>query len=164
MNTKILVADDDFLYRTLFSTSLEELGFEVRCVTNGEEALEAISKETFELFLLDLIMPVLDGFSTLIKLKEQKSPKPSVIVISATDEADALSRCFEAGALDMLPKPFEPAMLKARVHAALSHRRNERLSQKARDAARVLSSLLLSGSISQPDKDKINTALDMLSI
>jgi DNA-binding response OmpR family regulator len=165
MKAKILVADDDLLYRTLFSTSLDEFGFEVRCVNNGAEALEALTKEPFDLLLLDLIMPVLDGFGTLSQLQTKKLMKrPPVIIISATDESDALTRCFAAGAIDMLPKPFEPAMLQVRVHAALVHAKNEQLSQRVAASARVLSSLSLSGSLSQPDRDKLNVALELLSM
>jgi DNA-binding response OmpR family regulator len=161
---RILVADDDFLYRTLFSASLEEAGYEARCVSDGAEALLALETQTFDLFLLDLFMPALDGFATLKQLHRRGLlPALPVIIVSATDEADSFVRCMEAGAVDMLPKPFEPAMLLTRVSAALCLKQGERLHQKLQEASRLLSSLLTSGTVSAEHRQRLEQALQILS-
>jgi DNA-binding response OmpR family regulator len=159
---RILVADDDFLYRTLFSASLEEAGYEVHCVCHGAEAIEAIQASSFDLLLLDLLMPIQDGFSTLKQLNTLGVlPRLAVIVVSATDEVDSFVRCVEAGALDLVPKPFEPAMLATRVRAALAHQQNELLQQKIREASSFLSSCLPTSTTE--NKKKLQMAIDILS-
>jgi CheY-like chemotaxis protein len=161
---RILVADDDFLYRTLFSASLEDAGYEVRCVSDGAEALSTLEAEPFDLLLLDLFMPVLDGFSTLAQLTKRGllSLLP-VVIVSATDEVDNYERCIMAGALDFLPKPFEPAMLLTRVSAALCLKQCQRLQQKLQEAKGILSSLLTSGNVSAEHRRTLERALQALS-
>ncbi len=87
---------------------------------NGAAALELAVRETFDLILLDLIMPEMSGFEVLRRLKaaEHTSDIP-VIVISALDELDSVVRCIEAGAEDYLTKPFNPILLRARIGASL---------------------------------------------
>ena len=161
---RILVADDDFLYRTLFSASLEEAGYQVDCVSNGAEALTALEAKTFDLLLLDLFMPALDGFSTLKQLQRRGLlPALPVVIVSATDETDSFLRCMEAGALDMIPKPFEPAVLLTRVSAALCLKQGERLQQKCQDASDILSSLLTSGTVSAEHRQTLEKILQILS-
>jgi DNA-binding response OmpR family regulator len=160
----ILVADDDFLYRTLFSASLEDAGYEVECVSNGAEALAALEAKPFDLLLLDLLMPELDGFSTLKQLQQRGLlPGLPVLIISATDEADSFVRCMRAGAVDMLPKPFEPTMLLTRVNAALCLKQGARLHQKLHETTDLLSSLLTSGTVSAEHRQSLERALQILS-
>jgi DNA-binding response OmpR family regulator len=160
----ILVADDDFLYRTLFSASLEEAGYEVDCVSNGAEALAALEVKPFDLLLLDLFMPELDGFSTLKRLQQRGIlPGLPVVIVSATDEADSFVRCIKAGALDMIPKPFEPVVLLTRVSAALSLKQGERLQQKCQEASDILSSLLTSGTVSAEHRQTLEKILQVIS-
>ena len=161
---RILVADDDLLYRTLFAACLEDAGYEVRSVSNGAEALAAVDAGPFDLLLLDLFMPVLDGLSTLKQLQARGVlSRLPVIVITASDEPESLGRCLEAGALDFLPKPFEPALLITRAGAALALQQNVRLVQKLQDVAALLSPLLQEGSLSLEQRAALESAIQILS-
>jgi sigma-B regulation protein RsbU (phosphoserine phosphatase) len=87
---------------------------------NGRDALEKIAAEPFDMVLLDLIMPELDGFQVLQRLKADPAHRHlPVIMISALDELDSVIRCIESGAEDYLPKPFNPTLLRARISACL---------------------------------------------
>src|SRR5262249_20746567 len=87
---------------------------------NGVQALAAIKAKTYDLVLLDIMMPELDGFGVLTALRDEKlAADLPVIVISAMSEMDAVVRCVELGAEDFLFKPFNPTLLRARVLASL---------------------------------------------
>ncbi|AFY73740.1 serine phosphatase RsbU, regulator of sigma subunit [Synechococcus sp. PCC 7502] len=120
----LLVVDDNENNRDLFTRQLQREGYIVTTATNGQEALTMIKTGEYELVLLDLMMPILDGYQALKMLKadEQWQHIP-VIMISASDEIDQVVRCIEIGAEDFLPKPFNPILLKARIGAALDKKR-----------------------------------------
>lgn len=116
----ILIVDDDMLNRLVLSTNLQEQGYATQMVENGREALEMLARESFDLVLLDIIMPELDGYQVLEYMKnDSKLRDISVIVISALDEMESIIRCIAMGAEDYLPKPFDPLLLKARIGACL---------------------------------------------
>jgi adenylate cyclase len=121
---RVLVVDDDPLNRMLLTRSLEQEGHRVGSVAGGQEALEILREEPFDVVLLDIVMPELDGVSVLERLKRdpvlQHVP---VIMISAVDEIDTVVRCIEMGSEDYLPKPFNPVLLRARINAALAKKR-----------------------------------------
>ena len=120
----ILVVDDEFLNRMLIRTNLEEQGYQVEEATDGQEALEMIQTRPYDVILLDLLMPVMDGFEVLQRLKsDPRFRHIPVIVISAIDEMDSVTRCIEMGAADHLPKPFDPLMLRARINASMASKR-----------------------------------------
>ena len=120
----VLVVDDDPLNRLLLTRSLEREGHRVGSATNGQEALQLLRETPFDVVLLDIVMPELDGVAVLERLKRdpvlQHVP---VIMISAVDEVDTVVRCIEMGAEDYLPKPFNPVLLRARINAALARKR-----------------------------------------
>lgn len=121
---KILVVDDDALNRILIVTNLEEHGYQVVEAENGQEALEKLRRGEYDLVLLDLLMPVMDGFETLRQMKADLNLRHlPVIVISALEEMDSVVRCIEMGATDHLPKPFDPLLLNARINASLANKR-----------------------------------------
>ena len=121
---RVLVVDDDPLNRMLLTRSLEQEGHRVGSAASGQEALEILRGKPFDVVLLDIVMPELDGVSVLERLKRdpllQHVP---VIMISAVDEIDTVVRCIEMGAEDYLPKPFNPVLLRARINAALAKKR-----------------------------------------
>jgi adenylate cyclase len=121
---RVLVVDDDPLNRMLLTRSLEQAGHRVGSAASGQEALEILREKPFDVVLLDIVMPELDGVSVLERLKRdpvlQHVP---VIMISAVDEIDTVVRCIEMGAEDYLPKPFNPVLLRARINAALAKKR-----------------------------------------
>jgi CheY-like chemotaxis protein len=120
----LLVVDDSELNRDVLTRRLERQGHAVRAVANGREALEALSGEHFDLVLLDIMMPEINGYEVLRRLKADPVLRDlPVIVISALEEIDSAVRCIEMGAEDYLPKPFDPILLKARIGASLEKKR-----------------------------------------
>ena len=120
----ILVVDDNEINRDLLSRYLERQGHTVRVAHNGRQALEMIATGAFDLVLLDIMMPELNGYQVLQHLKQSETWRDlPVIMISALDEIDSAVRCIELGAEDFLRKPFNPVLLRARVQACLEKKR-----------------------------------------
>lgn len=119
-SSHILIVDDNASNRDVLERRLVREGHQVATAADGASALELVVGQTFDLILLDLIMPEMSGFEVLRRLKaaEHTSHIP-VIVISALDEIDSVVRCIEAGAEDYLTKPFNPILLRARIGASL---------------------------------------------
>ncbi|PYJ65303.1 MAG: adenylate/guanylate cyclase domain-containing response regulator, partial [Verrucomicrobia bacterium] len=91
---------------------------------NGCEALEMIKEQPFDLVLLDIMMPEMDGYQVLRQLKSDPTLREiPVIVLSALGEIESVVKCIEMGAEDYLPKPFDPVLLRARVSACLEKKR-----------------------------------------
>jgi phosphoserine phosphatase RsbU/P len=123
MSAAILVVDDSSFNRLLLKRRLAELGFgEPEMASNGVEALAAIAARRFDVVLLDLEMPELDGIGVLERLHGM-SGAPPVIVISAQTDMSGVIRCIELGAEDYLPKSFDPPLLRARLRAVLEKKR-----------------------------------------
>ncbi len=123
---RVLVVDDSGTNRRLLVAALTELGHEVYAAENGRRALELLraARPGFDLVLLDLIMPVLDGYSTLEAIKaDPRTDHLPVIMVSAVHELDSVVRCIELGATDYLPKPFSAAVLRARLRSSLATKR-----------------------------------------
>jgi DNA-binding response OmpR family regulator len=122
---RILVVEDAAMHRMALTRALEIRGHAVRAVIDGVEAVEALREEHFDLVLLDIEMPRKDGFDTLAEIKADATLRElAVIVISGIEDTPSVARCIEMGALDHLPKPFEPALLDARIGTALSAKRS----------------------------------------
>lgn len=117
---RILVVDDDGINRTLLSTLLKNEGFTVDTAENGARCLEELGKKPFDIILLDLHMPEMDGYGVLEAMRgNRKMSKIPVIVISASDSMEDIIKSINMGAADHLPKPFDPVLLKARLNATL---------------------------------------------
>jgi adenylate cyclase len=120
----ILVVDDTAANRDLLARRLSRDGHQITTAENGEAALTLAADCSFDLVLLDLMMPGLSGFEVLCRLKaEERTRDIPVVIISALDELDSTVRCIEAGAEDYLPKPFNPVLLRARINACLEKKR-----------------------------------------
>jgi adenylate cyclase len=120
----ILVVDDNPSNRDLLVRRLSHDGHRVARAHSGLQALEMVEVEDFDLILLDLLMPDLNGFQVLERLKADGRLRDiSVIMISGLQETDSVIRCIEAGAEDYLPKPFNPILLRARINACLERKR-----------------------------------------
>ena len=117
----VLVVDDVAENRDLLVRRLQRLGIQdIDQAANGIEALAAIERKTYQLVLLDIMMPEMDGFGVLTRLKEDgRITDLPVVVISALNEIDPVVRCVELGAEDFIFKPFNPTLLRARVLASL---------------------------------------------
>ncbi len=121
---KVLVVDDDADNRELLSRRLSRHGYEVQCASSGPEALERLRQAAFDLVLLDLILPGLDGYQVLGKMKaDPELQHIPVLMISGLDQENGIARCIEAGAEDYLTKPFNPVLLRARLGACLEKKR-----------------------------------------
>jgi len=121
---RILIVDDDEDNREVLRRRLERDGHAPACAVNGREALDRVADEGFDLVLLDVMMPEMDGYETLRRLKAgQKTRDIPVIMISALDDLRSIVRCIERGAEDYLPKPFDPVLLRARIEASLEKKR-----------------------------------------
>src|SRR5213080_3236156 len=116
---RLLVVDDNKVNRLLLARSLELQGHGVDLAENGRVALEMLRREGFDLVLLDMEMPEMDGFAVL----EQMMRDLPVIVTSSLEGIDNIVRCIELGAEDYLTKPVNPVMLKARIGASLEKKR-----------------------------------------
>jgi CheY-like chemotaxis protein len=121
---RVLVVDDGAMNRRVLRAALEREGHEVSEAADGRAALSLLRDGPVDVVLLDLVMPEMDGFETLAAIKADESLRHlPVIVISGIDELDAAVRCIEMGATDYLPKPFNAALLRARVNASLAGKR-----------------------------------------
>jgi sigma-B regulation protein RsbU (phosphoserine phosphatase) len=136
-HAKILVVDDVAENRDLLLRRLTRLGFsQIDQAANGAEALAAIGAKAYDLVLLDIMMPVLDGFGVLESLhRDGRINHLPVIVISALGEIEPVVRCIELGAADFIMKPLNPTLLRARVlttleKKALSDLTREQLKRK----------------------------------
>jgi adenylate cyclase len=121
---RLLVADDNRVNRLLLTRTLEQQGHSVASAENGRIALEMLRREPFDLLLLDMEMPEMDGFQVLEHLAgDLKLRDLPVIVTSSLEGIDHVVRCIELGAEDYLPKPVNPVLLKARIGASLEKKR-----------------------------------------
>lgn len=122
---RILVADDNDNNRYTLIRRLSREGYtDVVAVANGREALAELDRTDFDLVLLDIMMPDVDGYAVLEELRARgRLANLPVIVISALDDFDAVVRCIEMGAEDYLPKPFNTTLLRARIAAILEKKR-----------------------------------------
>lgn len=120
----ILVVDDSPISRDILVQRLSRRGHKVQAVTNGKEALEVVRTARFDLILLDILMPELNGYQVLQALKQDAAWRDiPVIMISALEDMDSIVRCIKMGAEDYLPKPFNPVLLKARIDSSLEKKR-----------------------------------------
>jgi class 3 adenylate cyclase len=121
---RLLVIDDNKVNRLILSRSLELQGHVVETAENGADGLNKLRSQAFDLVLLDIEMPVMDGFQVLEAcLKDVDLRQIPIIMTSAMDELDAVVKCVELGAEDYLTKPVNPVLLRARVSASLEKKR-----------------------------------------
>jgi len=155
----ILVVDDLAENRELLSRRLARLGYSVRVVESGRQALDGIAIQPPELILLDILMPELDGFEVLRQLKANALTQHiPVIMLSSSDQAETAVRCIELGADDFLPKPFNPTLLVARIESSLAKKRlrdQETDFLKYLQNERELSDRLLLNILPQPVAERL---------
>jgi CheY-like chemotaxis protein len=123
---RVLVVDDSALNRMLLARALESEGHVATTAYDGREALEILERDAgaFDVVLLDIVMPEVDGYETLARIKGNPATGAlPVIVVSDVDDASSVVRCIEMGATDYLPKPFNAGILRARLNASLSAKR-----------------------------------------
>jgi adenylate cyclase len=122
--SRLLVADDNKVNRLLLGRSLEQLGHRVAMAENGRVALEMLRREAFDLLLLDMEMPEMDGFQVLEQMVADAHLRDLPVIVTSSLEGVAhVARCIELGADDYLPKPVNPVLLKARISSSLEKKR-----------------------------------------
>jgi serine phosphatase RsbU (regulator of sigma subunit) len=127
---KILIVDDEPFNVDYLEQELEELEYATVSACNGQEALEKVKSESPDLVLLDIMMPVMDGFEVLSRLKADRATRNlPVIVISANTDLKSVVRGIQMGAEDYLPKPFEDTLLRARISSSLEKKRLRDIEQ-----------------------------------
>jgi CheY-like chemotaxis protein len=147
----VLVVDDNEINRDLLARWLQREGHTVVEAANGAQALALIRSRPFDLILLDIIMPELNGLQVLERLKaDDQLRHVPVIMISAFNELDGVVRCLQMGAEDYLTKPFNPVLLQARLNACLEKKQlrdreihyREQIEQERRRADELLHVIL----------------------
>jgi class 3 adenylate cyclase len=127
----LLVVDDNKVNRILLARSLEQQGHTVESAENGKVGLEKLKSQPFDLVLLDIEMPELDGFQVLEAcLKDTELRNIPIIMTSSMEELDSVVKCIELGAEDYLNKPVNPVLLRARINASLEKKRLRDEQQK----------------------------------
>ncbi len=140
LTAHVLLVDDNESNRDMLGRQLERTGCVVTLAEDGSEALRLTRDGKFDVVLLDVLMPGLDGLALLEKIRERENPAtPPVIMISALDEMDSVRRCLELGAEDYLLKPFDPVLLRSRLTATLER---SRLRAIERERTRALEDAL----------------------
>jgi sigma-B regulation protein RsbU (phosphoserine phosphatase) len=159
---RILVVDDNDDNRYTLTLYLDREGYsKVETAQDGEEAIARLEVDAFDLVLLDVMMPKVDGYQVLTWIKGQPRLRDlPVIMISALNEMSSVVRCIELGAVDYLPKPFNPTLLKARLGATLEKKRlrdeiDEHLArlEEELNAARKLQMSMVPQSFPAPSAD-----------
>jgi adenylate cyclase len=120
----LLVVDDNKVNRILLARGLEQDGHTIETAENGRQALEMLKRDSYDLVLLDIEMPELNGYQVLEAcLQDMELRNLPVIMTSALDEIDSVVKCIELGAEDYLNKPVNPILLRARINASLEKKR-----------------------------------------
>lgn len=127
---RILVVDDDPNMIKLIQFYLLKDDFEIMPCTKGQEALEVLKKVNFEVILIDVLMPEMDGHTLLKKMKEELKIETPIVVVTAHGASDNLMKMIDDGAYDILQKPFTTNRLKLTLRNALIH---TDLIEKCRD-------------------------------
>jgi serine phosphatase RsbU (regulator of sigma subunit) len=121
---KILIVDDEPLNVDYLEQELEDLGYQTVSASNGQEALDQVAAQRPDLVLLDIMMPVMDGFEALSRLKaDEKWRHLPVVIVSAMSDMASVIKGIQLGAEDYLPKPFDPILLQARIGSSLEKKR-----------------------------------------
>ncbi len=121
----LLVVDDDPANRDLLARMLQKLNYRVSVAASGAEAIELAGRHQYDLVLLDILMPGINGYEVLKHLKSSMPDLP-IIVISALNDMESVVRCITMGAEDYFQKPFEAVLLRARISAALDRQKYRR--------------------------------------
>jgi CheY-like chemotaxis protein len=136
----ILVVDDSRVSAMKLTKAMRSLGHRTESASNGVDALRRLHEQSFDLVLLDIVRPEMDGYAVLEPLKRDEALRdiPVIVISSLDDEIGSVARAIKLGAVDFLPKNFEPGILRARLDASLAHKRfRDRELEYFRDVERL---------------------------
>ena len=164
---KVLVVEDDLPNRLILQAILQKQGYEVVHAENGQEAIEHFQHDRPDLVLMDIKMPVMDGYEATKRIKAMSGDIfVPVIFLTATSEKDGLVNCVESGGDDFLTKPYNPVLLQARIDALMRirdlystvHRQRDELAQhqKRLDRERLLAKRLFTNIVNTGSLDRPN--------
>jgi adenylate cyclase len=120
----LLVVDDDGVSRAVLTNMLEKQGHTVAAAKSGAEALGLVRERAFDLLILDLLMPGMDGFEVVEKLKADPALRDiPVVMISSAEDMSGIVKSVKLGAEDYIFKPFDEVLLKARIDGCLERKR-----------------------------------------
>jgi len=164
MADRVLVVDDHATSRMKLSVAVRKLGFEVETAEEGAEAIRLLRDQPVDAILLDIVMPVMDGFEVLAALKADAdlSDIPVIVVSAMEDHTASVVRAIELGAEDFLPKDFDPVILRARLSSSLEKKHNrdrERAFRRHVDQLTQAAEELETG-LFQPERLKIDEVAD----
>jgi DNA-binding response OmpR family regulator len=129
---KVLIADDEPALRSLLKTNLSFEGFETLTASNGEEALQVIKDEAPDVVLLDVMMPVMDGWQVLEELSKNENRHTKVILVTAKASSEAQLQGWELGCDEYLTKPFDLDVMIQRI-IEVNERDRAQIEQQRRD-------------------------------
>ncbi len=122
----ILIVDDEPINIQLLGSVLKEFNYEIQFATSGEEALEWVNSDPFDLILLDLMMPAMDGYEVCERIKKNKATNAiPILFLSASVSPEKINKGFETGAADFINKPFNRVELLAKVKTHLELKRSQ---------------------------------------
>ncbi len=152
MTEKILVVDDEMDTRETMAMFLLRLGYEVQTAQNGQQGLQMLKKQPCDLLVLDVMMPIMNGFQMLEEVRRDPALKTiPVVMVTALDKTSDIVKAFELGANDYITKPYVNAELIARVSAALRSHRLEKEEKRGLQLQEFKKSLMeLSQKMKQP--------------
>lgn len=128
---QVLVVEDTLVNRLALAQGVSHLGHRVLQAAEGDAALRTLAEHRVDMVLLDLLMPGTDGFTVLEQMSADPDLRPiPVLVISAVEASEDIARAIELGAIDVLPKPVDPLLLRVRVQVALEQARLRRMEQQ----------------------------------
>jgi DNA-binding response OmpR family regulator/drug/metabolite transporter (DMT)-like permease len=136
----ILVVDDSRVSGRKLAKAVEALGHRAVIASDGRQAMQMLATGQFDIVLLDIVMPEMDGYAVLGEMKTDDGLRdvPVIVVSSLDDEIRSVAKAIEMGAEDFLPKSFEPAILSARINASLARKRlRDREMEYFRDMDRL---------------------------
>lgn len=153
MNKKILIAEDDADISMIEEVYLEGAGYQVKVTADGREVTSLLQEESFDLLLLDVMLPGRSGYEICREIREQRKMDIPILMVTARTESLDKIRGLGVGADDYISKPFDPAELVARVHANL--RQYERLTKKNAQTEQNKNEICMHGLRILPDSWKV---------
>ena len=132
---KVLIADDNFMNVRLLETILEDFNLEISSFLKPEDALKAIEKERFDLFLLDIMMPEISGFDLAQKIKESEENKYSpIIFISALSDSQTQINSYHFGSYAYIEKPYDINIVKSQIYGILKNLKMQKMLTSTKES------------------------------
>lgn len=158
----ILIVDDSLTNRKFLARQVEAQNYQVATAANGKQAIEMIQLGSYDLILLDIIMPEIDGYQVLEWIRDSPWQHIPTIMISALDQIDSVVKCIEMGAADYLAKPFNTTLLKARLGACLEQKRlRDKESQYIKQLAKANQQISKLNNCLQAENTRLSTELEI---